>query len=110
MTAIEAFWAWWPTARPSVERAIATGQWGDLVEQLTRRVHEMHPDLAWEFTRGQRAQHALCVTPEGRPELRALTERWLQAAPAADPTWEYHPARPPSPTPCRPPWRSPGAS
>jgi hypothetical protein len=97
MSAIEVFWAWWPTARPSVEQSIATGQWGDFPEQLTRRVYEIHPELAWEFTRGQRAQHALCITPEGTPELRALTERWLRAAPATDATWEYHPARPATP-------------
>jgi hypothetical protein len=97
MNPIEAFWAWWPTARQGVERSIMTGEWGDLPEQLTRRLHEIHPELAWEFNRGQRAQHALCITPEGKPELRALTERWLRAAPATDATWEYHPARPATP-------------
>jgi hypothetical protein len=106
MSPIEAFWAWWPTVRLPVERSIATGQWDDLPEQLTRQVHEIHPELAWEFTRGQRAQHALCITPEGKPELRALTERWLRAAPATDATWEYHPARPATPEACQPLWRS----
>jgi hypothetical protein len=40
--------------------------------------------------------HALCVTPEGRPELRSVSERWVRAGPAADAVWEYHPARPAS--------------
>jgi hypothetical protein len=49
-------------------------------------------ELASGTPRG--SAHALCVTPEGRPELRSVTERWVRAGPAADAVWEYHPARP----------------
>jgi hypothetical protein len=68
----------------------------DLVEEITRHVKAVDPRLAWELGEGQRAEHALCVTAEGDPELRVVTERWVLAGPAADATWEYHPARPAS--------------
>ena len=74
--AIQSFWSWWGTARPRIQAAIPGGPRPDLVEEITR--------------------HALCVTAEGDPELRVVTERWVRAGPAADATWAYHPARPAS--------------
>ncbi len=56
------------------------------------------PRMAWEFAAGTRARHALCVTPEGDPELRPIALRWLASAPAVDATWEYHASRQPSGT------------
>jgi hypothetical protein len=91
--AIQAFWAWWSTARLRIEQAISSGPRPDLVEEITSNVHAIDAGLAWELGAGQRAAHALCVTPEGRPELRSVTERWVRAGPAADAVWEYHPAR-----------------
>ena len=91
--AIRAFWVWWDQARPHVETAIDTGEWGGLVEEILSHVHAIDPGLAWNFSPGQRARHALCVSPEGTPALRPLTERWRRAGPPADATWEYHPAR-----------------
>jgi hypothetical protein len=95
-TAIQAFWAWWSTARPRIEAAIPAGPRPDLVDEVTTHVKAIDPRLAWELGEGQRAAHALCLTPEGDPALRVVTERWLRAAPPADATWEYHPARPAS--------------
>jgi hypothetical protein len=94
--AIQSFWSWWGTARPRIRAAIAGGPRPDLVEEITRYVKAVDPRLAWELGEGQRAEHALCVTAEGDPELRVVTERWVRAGPAADATWEYHPARPAS--------------
>jgi hypothetical protein len=94
--AIQAFWAWWSTARLRIEQAISSGPRPDLVEEITSNVHAIDAGLAWELGAGQRAAHALCVTPEGKPELRSVTERWVRAGPAADAVWEYHPARPAS--------------
>jgi hypothetical protein len=94
--AIQSFWSWWGTARPRIQAAIPGGPRPDLVEEITRHVKAVDPRLAWELGEGQRAEHALCVTAEGDPELRAVTERWVRAGPAADATWEYHPARPAS--------------
>ena len=94
--AIQSFWSCWGTARPRIRAAIAGGPRPDLVEEITRHVKAVDPRLAWELGEGQRAEHALCVTAEGDPELRVVTDRWVRAGPAADATWEYHPARPAS--------------
>jgi hypothetical protein len=92
--AIDGFWAWWDRARGSVSEAIAQGQPGSVVDELTRAVRSIEPRLAWELARGSAATHALVVTPEGDAEIRPIALRWLERAPAADAAWEYHASRP----------------
>jgi len=94
--AIAAFWSWWSAANPRIGPAIKSGPRPDLVEEITGHVHAIDPGLGWEVGSGQRAEHSLCVTPQGKPELRSVTERWVRAGPPADAVWEYHPARPAS--------------
>jgi hypothetical protein len=91
--AIAAFWQWWPRIRTEVIAAIDSGGWGDVPAVLGERVRAIHPDLEWEFAKGQRARHALVVSPGGKAELRAYAVRWLDAAPPADDVFEYHAAR-----------------
>jgi hypothetical protein len=92
-TAVAAFWAWWPQARDRVATAIGDGRWEGLREDLSTRVAAIHEDLHWELAAGLEAQHALVVSPGGNAELRAYAVRWLDAAPPADATFEYHAAR-----------------
>jgi hypothetical protein len=94
--AIQAFWSWWSTARPRIEQAVTTGPDPELIDDISTHVNAIHGRLAWELGAGQRSRHYLCLTPEGNPELRPLTERWVRAAPPPDAVWEYHPARPAS--------------
>lgn len=94
--AIAAFWSWWSTARLRIEPAVIGGPRPDLVEEITGYVHAIDPGLGWEVGSGQRAKYSLCVTPQSRPELRSVTQRWVRAGPPADALWEYHPARPAS--------------
>lgn len=89
------FWAWWPTIRPAVIEAIATGEFGPLTPQISKRVAAIHKDLTWEFSKGTTSTHALVVSPGGDPALRAVAARWGSLAPAADPEWEFHTARQP---------------
>lgn len=91
--AIAAFWEWWPQVRPRVDAATTSGEWQDLHPVLAERVAAIHADLQWEVAKGQRARHALVVSPGGHAELRAYAVRWLDAAPPADDTFEYHAAR-----------------
>jgi hypothetical protein len=91
-----AFWAWWETARAGIARAIAEGT-SDYVEELSDRVHSIHPNLAWELCAGSSAAHALVVSSDGIAELRSVAERVRRAAPAADETFEYWSARGPDP-------------
>ena len=94
--AIPAFWAWWAGARERTSAAIGRGDPGSMVDEISTAVHAIDPRLAWELAPGAAAQHALVVTPEGDPAVRSLALRWLEAAPSADTTWEYHASRQPS--------------
>ena len=94
---IDTFWRWWNASKDDLASAIAEHSLDGWVEPISENVKAMHPDLAWELGPGLDAQHQLCVTGEGNPELRVVTERWLARAPKADAVWEYHPARQPSP-------------
>jgi hypothetical protein len=95
--ASQAFWTWWDQARPHVETAIDTGEWGGLVEDIISRVHAIDPGLAWT-SRPASAHATPCASRQrGTPALRPLTERWRRAGPPADATWEYYPARPATP-------------
>lgn len=93
------FWAWWAGARDRVAQAIGTGGFDEkLIGEISKAVARVDSRLAWEFAPGRVAKHALCVSPEGNPEIRPAALRWLAAAPPPDATWEYHASRQPSPT------------
>jgi hypothetical protein len=94
--AIAAFWAWWATARDRVAAGIADGSVRTLVDEISEQVQAIDKRLAWELSKGTSARHALVVSPEGDPAVRALAVRWHDAAPAPDAIWEYHPSRQPS--------------
>jgi hypothetical protein len=85
------FWTWWSGARDRLGQAISSGGIDDgLVGEISRAVQTIHPQMAWELAPGKTAQHAFCLSPEGRADLRQVALRWLQTAPPADATWEYH--------------------
>lgn len=85
------FWAWWSGARDRIAEAIAAGGIdAGLVREISRAVDSIHREMAWELAPGKSAQHALCISPEGRAELRQIALRWLDTAPPPDATWEYH--------------------
>jgi hypothetical protein len=87
---IAEFWAWWTAdGAASCAIAIGTGTAEQVADEISARVHAIHPDLAWELSPGQVSAHTLVVTAEGKPELRPVARRWLLAAPAADQTWSY---------------------
>jgi hypothetical protein len=84
------FWQWWPGVRADLAReGDDTG--AELAAEMARRVARIHPDLAWEVSVPGDGRHVLTLTGGGRDDLRALTERWLRAAPE-DGDWEFRPA------------------
>ncbi|MBC9957470.1 DUF695 domain-containing protein [Yimella sp. cx-51] len=94
--AIAQFWSWWideGMARSST--ALADGDPGRIVADLTARVEAVAADLTWEFAKGDTSMHRLVVTADGDPHLRAAARRWLEAAPEGDVFWSYADARPP---------------
>jgi hypothetical protein len=97
LPAIIEFWDWWAQARPRIEAALGEGLSADLVEELSLRVHRIHPELQWELGRPDDGAPALTVTGGGSAELRGLAERWLRAAPADTAGWSLHAARQPDP-------------
>ena len=91
------FWKWWPGARDGIARAIVSGAFDDrIVNDITKHVHRVHSQMAWELQPGSQAGHAFCLSPEGNPELRQVALRWLERAPAPDATWEYHASKQPA--------------
>ena len=94
------FWTWWADGRVRVAAAISGDGFDDrLVEEISRAVRTIDPGMAWELAAGVAAEHAFCLSPEGDPRRRQLALRWLESAPAADATWEYHASRQPAPRP-----------
>ncbi|MFC0542167.1 hypothetical protein [Kutzneria chonburiensis] len=79
------FWTWWADH--------AADPLDELRAALPEQVAAIHPDLKWEIGPGLVAEHVLCLTGEFYPHLRAITERWVRAAPAVDDRWEFVPAR-----------------
>lgn len=90
----EDFWRWWSGARGTLSTAISTGTMDEaLVNEIGRAVETIHPEMAWELAPGATAQHAFCISPEGRADLRQVALRWLAGAPPADAAWEFHASR-----------------
>ncbi|RAY12357.1 DUF695 domain-containing protein [Actinomadura craniellae] len=91
--AIAEFWEWWERAGPAVAQTLGDGPPTETIEELSLRIHKIHPELQWELGPGSGdAGPVLTVTGGGRPELRGLTERWRLAAPARG-DWTFHSAR-----------------
>jgi hypothetical protein len=91
---IDDFWRWWTASgADDAARAVATGGLDGLQDEISRRIDAIHPDLEWETAAGTHAQHVLCITAAGVPELRPTAERVFRAAPPPTSTWEYRPAR-----------------
>jgi hypothetical protein len=93
------FWSWWAKARDRLADGIANAAVDQrLIGEITRAVHAIHPQMAWQLAPGRIAEHAFCISPEGRADLRVIAIRWLETAPAADAIWEYRASKQPSPT------------
>ena len=96
---IDAFWSWWQKSGAAIARAFdgGSGPKPALTAAMSKHVAAIHEDLDWEFGKGARSRHHLCLSGKGDPVLRVITERWVKRGPGADETWEFYPARQPSP-------------
>lgn len=93
---IARFWSWWNgggAERTAHDHGSGNGRSDASAAELAAMVSAIHPGLQWEITVGRQAAYALCVSGGGQPELRTTAERWVQAASATDPRWEYRSAR-----------------
>lgn len=108
--AIRQFWAWWTAeGAAACAAAVGDGRPESIADDLTARVHAIHPALAWELAAGQLSEHQLVVTAEGDAELRPVARRWVMAAPPADETWSYDDHRGPVAAPEEVVLQAPGA-
>jgi len=94
---IHRFWQFWGSHQADLMRAIETGTLQDWNRQVGAAVEGVHPDLGWEFGKGKTAEHYFCVSAGGNMSLRLIAERWLQRSPGTSQSWEFYPAKPPSP-------------
>nr|WP_042191406.1 DUF695 domain-containing protein [Kibdelosporangium sp. MJ126-NF4]CEL20064.1 hypothetical protein [Kibdelosporangium sp. MJ126-NF4]CTQ97288.1 hypothetical protein [Kibdelosporangium sp. MJ126-NF4] len=90
---IAGFWRWWQQRAGTIADAVETGAVAEFTDEISAQVDTVNPELQWELAPGNAARHALVVSSGGDPDLRPLAERWFRAAPPADATWEYRPAR-----------------
>jgi hypothetical protein len=90
---IAAFWTWWVAEGRARTTATFDSKDGDAVRRfapvLAEHVQAIDPGLSFETGTGGAARHVLTVTAAGDPDLRDAAQRWLDAAPAADETFEY---------------------
>ncbi|HEY8090360.1 MAG TPA: DUF695 domain-containing protein [Polyangiaceae bacterium] len=96
---IDAFWKWWQKSGAAFARGFddGSGPKPALTAAMSKHVAAIHESLDWEFGKGVRSRHHLCLSGKGDPVLRVITERWVKRGPGADATWEFYPARQPSP-------------
>jgi hypothetical protein len=88
------FWSWWADARDRLAADIEARSGGaTMAKEISAAVGTIHPNMAWELAPGASARHAFCISPEGRPDLRRIALKWLESAPPADGTWEFHASR-----------------
>lgn len=92
---IAAFWDWWNREGAGRWAQIAGQQTPDdkTLAELSEKVAEIAPGLAWETAAGSESVHQLVVTADGDPDLRATARRWLLASPGTDPIWSYADSR-----------------
>jgi hypothetical protein len=86
--AIAQFWSWWAGYRGDVVKAVEENRTDDVLRMLQEPVTAIDARLNWEVTGGRSKRFALVVSSAGEPELRAVAERWLLAAPD-DPEVEF---------------------
>ena len=87
---VREFWQWWPGARDDLARGGGDPE-TEATQELSRRVARIHDDLSWEISVPEGGRYALTLSGDGRDDLRAITERWVRAAPDDD-AWEFRPA------------------
>lgn len=90
--AIEGFWTWWAEHRHEVLAAFAEHRTEDLRVLIGPVVATVNPSLDWQLLAGVDKKATLVVSGHGKPELRAVSERWAVSAPD-DPEVRFAPAR-----------------
>jgi hypothetical protein len=93
------FWKWYAGAAERLYQTIEDKRCGDLTAEISGRVNEVVPGLAWVFGPGHDGKgHSLTLSGEGNPHRQWLAEYWRAQAPQL-PGWTFYSSRQPSPDP-----------
>ncbi|WP_309399290.1 hypothetical protein [Cerasicoccus maritimus] len=92
------FWAWYAAQAERFTQTIDAGSCADLSDEVSAKMAELLPGLAWVFGPGpeKKGGHSFTLSPEGNPHRRLLTNFWLAQAPEL-PGWTFYASRQPSP-------------
>lgn len=88
---IDEFWNWFCGI---AEVLTANVENQELLNELEKRVRDLHPKLSWEIGPGLSKLWQLVISPSLIRDLREATREIVSAAPTL-PKWEFHSAKPP---------------
>lgn len=90
------FWSWFPQVAERYRAAIDQGNFDSCAQEMTDRMIEWFPRLAWVFGPGENDGHSLTLSGEGEVLKQMQCEFWLSQAKSV-PGWIFFASRQPSP-------------
>lgn len=96
---VEAFWVWYSSVAERFYQTIEDKQCGSLSDEVSDKVEELLPGMAWVFGPGpERQGHSFTLSGEGIQPKQMLAAYWLSRAPAI-PGWTFYASRQPDLSP-----------
>jgi hypothetical protein len=94
-TRVEQFWEWYEGVAPRFYRAIEAGKCANLAPEVSAKVDELIPGLAWVFGPGAEGRgHSFTLSGEGVLHRQLLAAYWLSRAPILE-GWTLYASRQP---------------
>lgn len=89
-TRVQQFWTWYAEIAPQFYQTIETGKCSELAPEISAKVDELVPGLAWVFGPGEDGKgHSLTLSGEGNLHRQLLTQYWRAQAPTL-PGWTFY--------------------
>lgn len=93
---VESFWAWYASVADRFYQTIEDKQCGSLSAEVSAKVDEFLPGMAWVFGAGEEGKgHSFTLSGEGIATKQILAAYWLSRAPALK-GWTFYCERQPS--------------
>jgi len=94
-TRVQLFWKWYAEVAPRFYETIEAKQCPSLAGEVSAKVNELFPGLAWVFGPGPNKQgHSFTLTAEADHHRQLVTLYWLSQAPVL-PGWTFYAFRQP---------------
>ena len=91
---VESFWDWYAKVAARFYETIERERCADLSDEVSMKVDELLPGMAWVFGAGENSGHSLTLSGEGNLHRQLLTQYWVSRAPTLE-GWTFYPARQP---------------